>query len=69
MCDIMTANLPRDRGCLDERRFLLVIPVSLSRDERAELARKIFAEAGMEQDDQDTHSVTCLCGLDVPMPS
>lgn len=65
----MTADLPRDRGCLDERQFLLVIPVSLSRDERAELARRIFAEAGMEQDDQDARSVTCLCGLDVQVPA
>jgi hypothetical protein len=65
VCDILTADLPRNVGCLDERRFLLVIPSSLNQGDRAALARNIFEEAGM---DQAGDSVFCLCGLEAEFP-
>jgi hypothetical protein len=62
----MTADLPRATECLDERRFVLVIPESLTEREQLALARRVFAEAGMEQCDD---GVTCLCGLEADFPS
>jgi hypothetical protein len=65
VCDILMADLPPNIGCFDEKRFLLVIPSSLTPGERTALARKIFEDAGMEQDDDE---VVCPCGLIAEFP-
>jgi hypothetical protein len=66
VCEILTADLPRDLGALDVRRFLLVIPGSLNARERVSRAREYFELAGMEQDEDE---VICLCGLEAQFPS
>jgi hypothetical protein len=65
VCNIIAADIPGNLWCLDQQRFLLVIPASLAADQRAAIARRAFAEAGQSQ---DADGVICVCGLEAEMP-
>jgi hypothetical protein len=60
------ADIPPDLVCLDQERFLLVVPVSLPADLRIAAVRLTFAAAGQEQD--NGYGAICLCGLDAEIP-
>jgi hypothetical protein len=66
MCHVMTGDIGDGDALLDSRNYLLVLAPHLSDIERCELARRLFAGAG--QDDQltdDGLTAICLCGFEV----
>ena len=67
MCYVMTGEIEGGDALLDHRNFLLVLAPHLSDIERTELARRMWARAGIGDDQltDDGLTAVCECGIEV----